>query len=66
MNNKTNPFKPGDLVRYRGPLPEDFDGSGPKSYGDIGIVYEAPTQWDRFDMKGVGVVYINSKTMLGS
>ena len=56
-------FKVGDLVKYRDELPTDFHprGSGPFSYGDIGIVCEAPTSWDRNDTKGVGVVYINSK-----
>ena len=57
-------FEVGDLVKYRDKLPTDKEISGvnsPRSWGEIGIVCEAPLPWNRFDTKGSGVVYINAK-----
>ena len=62
MKRTTNPFKPGDLIKYRDPLPTDFNSGSPKAvktYGDIGIVYQSPVRWD-WREESNGVLYMNS------
>ena len=65
LKNK-NKFKIGDLVKYRNEKLKDFDpGLGStKTYGEIGIVCEAPCQWDRWDHNNEGVVYVNSRNQI--